>query len=139
MKVRFTIYSVKFGLVFGIAGFVLQYAIKHFTYLTIMKSMMARIDCILGLVGLIGMLIATIAFIAEISKRIINHDNLFNFFKAIFLTALIKTSPPAIMYAVRNIITFAIPAGIAAIAKINKISASIIFTKCNLSFSFECS
>ena len=90
MKVRFTIYSVKFGLVFGIAGFVLQYAIKHFTYLTIMKSMMARIDCILGLVGLIGMLIATIAFIAEISKRIINHDNLFNFFKAIFLTALIK-------------------------------------------------
>ena len=56
-----------------------------------------------------------------------------------FLTALIKTSPPAIMYAVRNIITFAIPAGIAAIAKINKISASIIFTNCNLSFSFECS
>ena len=56
-----------------------------------------------------------------------------------FLTALIKTSPPAIMYAVRNIMTFAIPAGITAIARINKISASIIFTKCNLSFSFECS
>lgn len=93
MDVRFAIYSIKFGLVFGIAGYALRYVIEQFTRFTIMKPMnpmLTKIDCILCLVGLIGMWITTTVFIAEISQRIIRHDNLFNFFKAIFLTALVK-------------------------------------------------
>lgn len=90
MNVRLTIYEIKFGVIVGISGYALQYATKYFMEFKSISPIMSKFNYALGLVGLIGVLTAIAAFIVEVSKRIIKHDNLFNFFKAVWLTVLIK-------------------------------------------------
>lgn len=90
MSVRFTIYTIKYGLVIGAANYALQYASKYIMDFKIIRPILLRANHILSLVGLLGILIAFVAFIEETVKRIIKKDNPFNFFKAILLTAKIK-------------------------------------------------
>ncbi|MYM18245.1 hypothetical protein GTH50_08880 [Lactobacillus gasseri] len=90
MNVRSTIYTIKYGLVIGVASYTLQYATKYIIDFKIIRLIILRANHILSLVGLFGILIAFVAFIAEMAKRSIKRDNFFNLFKAFKATRLVK-------------------------------------------------
>lgn len=56
MNVRSTIYTIKYGLVIGVASYTLQYATKYIIDFKIIRPIILRANHILSLVGLFGIL-----------------------------------------------------------------------------------